>query len=230
MPIIRQIPTTKIANYSPVVQFQKEFVIIEHTLIANDLFVPDKTKLLIGAKTVYKLIGDGIHTPSFSNDFIADPLSSEYNRLEDAVNIVTFIYDGIAFRYSVTSYTSIDLPPYAVADYDLDDTVIAVGLHRVIAAMFTNSENDIVGQVSVFDIISSVHYTGVLPLQYGIRLPDYPGSDWVWSPNAKDAKALVDCLGLGQWTVEVQITDGVISSDVVTSAVTFQDNTLICGE
>ena len=222
--IAKQPPIVKTSAYLTTVPFNSRLYLAEAELISNDVLSPDTDKPVLGAKTVYKLTGDGIHTPSFSG-FQRNQGSSDYDKQEGVINIITFTYDGEYFWYSITAYATLDAPPYAVGDYGLDDSVIVAATHNVVAALYLEDLTP-TGYVSVFDLLSSVHYKGIGQLHYYIR---FNGDiEWISSPNAKDAKLVVDCADLGAWVVEVMVGDGFLMSEVVTATCTFQDPNNLC--
>jgi len=222
---IRKTPTTRTIPYSPAVNLSKELLLVEHTLITSDILYPDTSSLLIGGECIYKLTSDGIHYPEFSREFELKAGSQVYNKIAGAVNIIRFEYDGISFRYSITSYTSVDLPPYAVADYGLDDTVIVVAAHNVTVPIFL-FDGDNIAQITVFDLLSSVHYLGERPLLYSIQRDG--DQDWVTSDKAKEAKILLDCNDLGQQVFNIKVGDGLLESMPVQCSIVVKDTNLLC--
>jgi hypothetical protein len=224
--IIRQTPIIISASYTSEVPFSKKVYFAEVLFDFDDELFPNIDRPLIGSKAIYKLISDGIHEPTFSREFTLDPLSGVYNKEQGATNIITFRYDGVNYWYNINSYTDVDETPYAVGDYGLDSSVIVVATHNVVASTFRNEEDDVVVQVSVYDVISSVHYVGAGQLFYRIRLQGAP--TWIESYNAKDAKWEGTCNDLGPQIFEVQVTDGVLTSDSCVSQVTFEDTNLLC--
>ena len=95
-------------DYTIEVPFYKPVFICEHTIDANDDFTPlNPTGLrnfkepIPGSCAYYRIIGDGVHTPTFSG-FVKASQSEAYVATALAVNLVTFFFDGVAFWYSIT--------------------------------------------------------------------------------------------------------------------------------
>ena len=54
-----------------------------------------------GATALYRLRGDGVNSPTFSHAFKKTTISEEYDSTLGAVNLVSFLYDGIDFWYTI---------------------------------------------------------------------------------------------------------------------------------
>lgn len=222
--IIRQNPTIKKAAYSPIVQFSDELVMVEHMLVTNDTLVPDLTSpLLEGSRVIYKLISDGVHTPSFSPLFIPIAGSLEFNTAIGAINLIEFTYKLGEFSYTISAYTTVDKRPYAIGDYGLGPNVLYLTLRSDVN---TNCYRDLniypaplhVGQITAFDMITSIHYLGSKALLYTITHLA-PGGDSVTSSDPKKATVAFTGNDLGPQSIEIQITDGTLTSEPVQATV-----------
>ena len=97
------------AAYSRIVPFHNSCTVCEHTLVTNDVITPlsedlvasDVLKPIPGFGAMYRLIGDGTHSPVFSSTFKKSSSSGDYDSTEGALNLVTFIFDGVDFWYSI---------------------------------------------------------------------------------------------------------------------------------
>lgn len=49
---------------------------------------------------MYRLIGDGVHTPTFSG-FKKNSGSGNFDATSGRLNLITFIYDGVDYWYSI---------------------------------------------------------------------------------------------------------------------------------
>jgi hypothetical protein len=149
---------------------------------------------------------------------VVDPGSIVYNKLAGAVNLVTFIYDGVAFRVTLTSYTDVEKAPYFVADYNLGAGVIVITTNHInVPAYRFNPEmqldEDASFQVSAFDALTSVHYLGDRPLTYSIMVPHSDPAEWISSNDPKEAKIEVGAYSLGRFDTLLKVTDGVLTSN-----------------
>ena len=54
-----------------------------------------------GYGALYRLIGDGTHTPTFSATFKKSSGSGDYVNILGVVNLVSFIFDGVDYWYSI---------------------------------------------------------------------------------------------------------------------------------
>lgn len=228
MAFAKQPPIVKTSPYTAIVPFDSKLYFAQGILTANDVLSPKLTQAKAGATAVYKLTGDGVHAPTFSSLFNKNLGSSDYDKQDGVINVITFTFDGVSFWYTLSAYATLDPPPYAVGDYGLDDTVIVVATHNVVAPLYRPALlAPPTGYVSVFDVLSSVHYKGIRQLQYSIRING--GTTWTTSPNAKDAKIVVDCDYLGAMLLDIRVGDGALMSEIVTARVTFQDTANLCG-
>lgn len=95
-------------TYATSVPFYKPFFVCEHTLDSNDTIIPlvvsnprDSKYPVPGYTTVYRLIGDGVHSPTFTG-FNKASGSENYDITLAAVNLVTFFFDGVDYWYTIT--------------------------------------------------------------------------------------------------------------------------------
>lgn len=95
-------------TYSTSVKFTKPYMICEHTLNTSDTIIPlvvtdhrDPDYPIPGMSTVYRLIGDGSHSPTFSG-FNKVKNTETYDTTLAAINLITFWFDGVDYWYSIT--------------------------------------------------------------------------------------------------------------------------------
>ena len=90
----------KEVNYSTSVPFNFGCSVVFHTLISDDTLTPDTQFSIVGGGAIYRLLGDGSHSPTFSGFYQSG--SGTYDSTLNAVNLITFLYDGISYWYSIT--------------------------------------------------------------------------------------------------------------------------------
>lgn len=88
-----------VINYITSVPFNGTFVITK-TLNSNDAFTPDTYDAVPGCGAIYRLIGDGSHSPTFSG-FNKSSSSGDYVNTLGTVNLITFLYDGVEYWYNI---------------------------------------------------------------------------------------------------------------------------------
>ena len=71
-----------------------------HTLLTSDTWTPNTYDPLVGGGAIYRIIGDGSHSPTFSGFYASG--SGAYDPTLNAVNLITFLYDGISYWYTIT--------------------------------------------------------------------------------------------------------------------------------
>ena len=64
------------------------------------LFIPDTYDAVPGCGAIYRLVGDGSHSPTFTG-FNKSSSSGDYVNTLGTVNLVTFLYDGISYWYNI---------------------------------------------------------------------------------------------------------------------------------
>lgn len=93
-----------VIDYNPKVPFNNSCTICEHILISNDVISPLTTLAVPGFGAMYRLIGDGIHSPTFDG-FKKSSGSGTYNPTLGILNLVTFIFDGVDYWYTINQET-----------------------------------------------------------------------------------------------------------------------------
>ena len=95
-------------GYNVKVPFDRSYVVCEHTLITNDELAPldpatvsGDAKPVPGFGAIYRLIGDGTHAPTFAAAFKKSSGSGDYDSTNGVVNLVTFLFDGVDYWYSI---------------------------------------------------------------------------------------------------------------------------------
>ena len=98
----------EIIDYSSNVPFHNICSVCEHTLITNDELAPlDHTEVsgyaapVPGFGAIYRLIGDGSHSPTFNAALKKSSGSGDYVNTLNTLNLVTFLFDGVDYWYSI---------------------------------------------------------------------------------------------------------------------------------
>lgn len=98
---------SEVFTYNKVVPFFRFVTACEHTLITDDEISPLATNIsgefgpVAGFGAIYRLIGDGSHTPTFSG-IKKSSASGDYDNTEGTVNLIVFLFDGSDYWYSIT--------------------------------------------------------------------------------------------------------------------------------
>jgi hypothetical protein len=99
----KEIPTTVVGEYTTEVPFYIGMFVTEKTITSNDVISPldsidleERFKPRPGYGAMYRFIGNGVNTPSFSPSFKKASTSGEYDK-----TLVTFLFDGKNFWYSI---------------------------------------------------------------------------------------------------------------------------------
>ena len=228
MSVIEQTPLVVVGSYSATVPFNYSLFVAETTLVSNDRLIPqtgpglpENMKPRIGARVIYRLISDGIHAPALSPLFKKKSSSMGYDYTPGAVNILEFVYDGFDFWYAVASDTTGSAPDF-VGDFGLGADELSVRITSSVSAITV----DEIASSAAWDFISAIHYVGIAPLTYKIRKL----GDLVWNENTNPRLALIewDCVDLGPQQLEIEVTNGTLTSNVVTTQCVVQDNGSYC--
>jgi hypothetical protein len=102
----QKLPVIESGDYTKIVPFNRSTFVTEYKLTTNDVLTP----LLGGDKndpqplygSIYRLIGDGVHTPTFSGLFKKSLSSKDYDLTDNVLNLIIFMYDGTDFWYTIT--------------------------------------------------------------------------------------------------------------------------------
>jgi hypothetical protein len=232
-------PVVEIGEYSPYIPFNRSLFVAEHRLTSNDRLTPALNPSgplpIRGATTIYRLIGDGAHSPSIDPNMenIGGIL---YNPAVDVVNLVVFSYDGIAFTYTIAQPLVVEESynkSMAIGDYGHGDGIIVpvinpVGSHLPLGLYRVGDAPGAYYVVSMFDLVKSIHYTGEETLVYRISKD---GLVWVEDTNPKLAQLMFSCAEAGfPFTVQIQVTDGnAVSSDIIQMSILISDVYFLCG-
>ena len=105
---IKQTPVTLVGDYTPRVPFHVGIFICDTVLTTNDEFSPVKEagapeiiRPVPGYGAFYRLKGDSVAIPTFSADFKKSSASGDYDETLDVLNLITFVFDGVDFWYSI---------------------------------------------------------------------------------------------------------------------------------
>ena len=104
----KQIPVTQIGPYTVNVPFNLGVYVTEHTLTANDEFVPvieanvpEPYKPIPGYGAFYRIIGEGTFIPTFDASFKKSSASGDFDETLGVLNLITFLFDGFDYWYSI---------------------------------------------------------------------------------------------------------------------------------
>jgi hypothetical protein len=92
-------------TYNATVPFHMACAVCEHTLITSDVLIPEGTDIaepIPSYGAMYRLIGDGSHSPTFDVLFKKNTSSGDYVATALTVNLITFIFDGVDYWYNIT--------------------------------------------------------------------------------------------------------------------------------
>lgn len=105
----KRVQNTIASVYSADVPFHYECYVCEHTLITNDEIAPQlpvdvsSTSIHVpGNGAIYRLIGDGTHTPTFNATFKKSGGSGDFVATLNTINLITFMFDGVDYWYNIT--------------------------------------------------------------------------------------------------------------------------------
>lgn len=91
--------------YTTSVPFHIPLSVCETTLESNDALAINAQTIfkqhVPGYGAMYRLTGDGSHTPSFSATFKKSSSSGDYVNTNGVVNLITFVFDGVDYWYSI---------------------------------------------------------------------------------------------------------------------------------
>lgn len=241
---IKRTPTVQVGAFQEKVLFNKELFIAEQALDAVytiepvlELGTPEAFRPIVGSKVIYRLVGAGAgNLPIFDAAFNLDSQSTVIDDTLNAVNIVTMWYDGAEFWYSIANLAPVPIPPPApggvsrVGDFGYGPDIIAVNVIPINTNLIDIGNLAPLtpyAQVTAFDTIVSVHYTGTNTLNYNIRR----SGEVPWESSNTDPKlCLLDynCDDIGIQQYDVMVDDGVLFSTPVTAYIAITDDLLYC--
>jgi hypothetical protein len=105
----KQVPVTISGEYTTSVPFNIGiFVTEKNKLTTNDTLVPlngadleERFRPVPGYGSIYRLVGDGVHAPVFDSAFKKASSSGNYDSTDNTLNLITFIFDGVDFWYTI---------------------------------------------------------------------------------------------------------------------------------
>jgi len=98
---------SNIVKFSTSVPFEASYSYAkQYTLTANTTIIPKKKDAIVGATTVYRIIGDGTSVVTFTG-FKRKNTSKLFDNNGDAVNIVEFFYDGYDYWLNIFQETAV---------------------------------------------------------------------------------------------------------------------------
>jgi hypothetical protein len=105
----KQIPVTLVGPYSPNVPFHLGmFVTEKNKLTTNDAFLPilpigviEAQKPVPGYGAIYRVYGNGVAIPTFGSPFKKSSGSGNYDETDGVLNLITFMFDGVDYWYSI---------------------------------------------------------------------------------------------------------------------------------
>lgn len=240
--ILQRTPLVVVGDLLPEVKFNVELYMAEENLTTPVTLTPlavagsqEALKPLIGAKVIYKFTNTGPGgTLTIGPGFSIDPQSVLFDPAPFAVNIVTMFYDGSEFWACLSTANPVPIPlPAGGAITRIGDFGWGPGLIVVNTSSVEISLIDLLGtptgQISAFDAIASIHYTGTDDLIFTVDDMFNPGTP---STNA-DPKLAVrqyGCADLGMQFASITVSEatGPLTSIPTAVVVTVDDNGPIC--
>jgi hypothetical protein len=105
---VSRVPNIAVVDYSINVPFHRTCTICEHTLITADVLTPIQGPGYIGElypvpsyQAIYRLIGDGIASPTFASPFKQTSISENFVNTAGVLNLITFLFDGADYWYTI---------------------------------------------------------------------------------------------------------------------------------
>ena len=99
---IERIPIIEFITFTGKVPFDKSLSICQTYLTSELELVPNPLGAIPGYKSLYRLVGDGSHIPTFSG-FKPMSTTTAYDATIYTVNLVEFLFDGIDYWYTILS-------------------------------------------------------------------------------------------------------------------------------
>lgn len=104
-----KIPVTQIGPYITSIPFNTGmYIVTDYILDSNDTLEPltqsGTPELYVpvpGYGAIYRLVGDDTHIPVFGAPFKKSSGSGDYDETLNVVNLVTFLFDGVDYWYSI---------------------------------------------------------------------------------------------------------------------------------
>ena len=94
-----------LTDYTAKVPFNLPCSTVQTTLTSNDELTiePDDSyrRHVPGNGAIYRLYGDGTHTPTFASPFKKSSSSGDYDPTAGVLNMITFLFDGVDYWYSI---------------------------------------------------------------------------------------------------------------------------------
>jgi len=95
----------RLSEYTTQVPFNLPCTTIQKTLTSDDELTiePDDSyrRHIPGNGAIYRLYGDGSHAPTFASAFKKSGLSGDYVATAGTLNLITFLFDGVDYWYSI---------------------------------------------------------------------------------------------------------------------------------
>lgn len=198
-------------TYSTTVPFYNSLFVADHILTSNDVLIPLGTagtpahlRPILGAKTYYKLTGDGSHVPTFGASFIKTTESFRYNPANGVINLIEFVYDGTNFTYTILPETLGYEFPRFVGNYGLGDSLITANTVSGVAIKCLPAGLGGIAHISAYNLLTAVHYTGQDMLVYGLSKDKIV---WVENIDAKAAQLAYNSTEVGNQTAYVRVRE-----------------------
>ena len=234
---LKKTPIVATFDYTTKVPFTRVFSVTEKTLTSNDTLSPvlpgDGTYPLTGAKTIYRLIGDGAHDPIFGSALNKVSTSADYDNGLGVVNLIEFLYDGADYWYNIVSGAAAAGAPSIVGDYQFWHwgltpatpiiTCTTVSSVNVGLVDYGGVPGTGMAAVTAADVLTSVQYTGAGTITYTME-PSPEGS--IPPISNTDPRAVgvgFDESALGSQTVLIKVSDGTNSTNYMEVTVVVKD-------
>ena len=101
---IEKVSITKVVPFSINVPFDNTLTIAQTQISQATVFTPNLNGALAGNKTLYRVIGDGVTTPTFDSAWFK-PMSTTaaYDPTLNVTNLIEFLFDGLEYWYNIIS-------------------------------------------------------------------------------------------------------------------------------
>jgi hypothetical protein len=224
---LKKTPIVATFDYTTKVPFTKVLSVTEHILNSADTLDPvlpgDGTYPLTGARTIYRLIGDGASDPIFGIRFKKTSISADYDNGLGVVNLIEFLYDGADYWYTIVSGAAAAGAPSIVGDYyfwhwgltpaTADLTCTTVSSVNVGLVDYGGAPGSGMAAVTAADVLTSVQYTGTDPITYTME-PSPEGSiPPISNVDPRAVGVAFDENALGSQTVLIKVSAGALSTN-----------------
>lgn len=104
-----KLETGIIVPFSLSVPFYRQCTISQAYMEANSVFTPITAEGQVGEfypvagnGALYRVLGDGLSTPTFASTFKQNVSSGTYDNTAHKLNLISFLFDGVDYWYNIT--------------------------------------------------------------------------------------------------------------------------------